>query len=218
MAFSYRKLIPYGSMATSVLTRVLPHPPNFTATNSTMVYGNSVLKPWWNFFVPILLFFISDVINHFVKELTPIFGTFCYYTYPCYIVTSLVSRFLTYTDRKLNHKKSVVLVFLSSFIFYIITNLGVYLTGRAYDNRTLARVYFDGIPFFGWELFGNLTYSFLFFAIHLKFVETPENEVSDIKEIENADEKIDYSNNDIKKEDELKTQFIKSNDNFDSQV
>jgi len=174
MAINFRSLIPYGIMTTCILSRVLPHPGNFTATNATMVYGNSVCKPWFNILFPIIVFFISDCINHLFRSYLPIFGMFCLYTYPTYILISLITKFVTNNEKQVSYLKTISLLLSSSVIFFLTTNFGVWCLG--YDNRSLIQVYIDGLPFFGREILATLAFGFLYFAIHLQFVQKPQNQ------------------------------------------
>ena len=164
-----KKAIPYGLMATSILTRVLPHPPNFTATNSTLVYGNTVLKKLYNIIVPLIIFIISDGINSLVKENSPWFGIFSVYNYLTYIITSVLTRLIMQNEKTIKVWKASVMCISSSFIFFIVTNFGVW---ASYGGSSLIQIYIDGIEFYGWEQLANFTYLVAFLIIHYIFVET----------------------------------------------
>lgn len=179
MAFNYRKLIPYGLLSTTILTRSLPHPPNFTSTNSSIVYGNSVMKKFYAILFPLLVIFISDILQPVFKKNTIMFGSWSISIYISYIMSSVLSKFVTKNDKKVNYIKTPVLVLSSSVIFFIVTNFSVWLTQPEENATSLMQVYYIGIPFFGYELLGNICYSFVFFLIHILFVQDYVVDASD---------------------------------------
>ena len=198
-------------VATTILTRVIIHPPNFTATNSSLVYGNSVQKKIYFIIYPIFIILVSDIINHYIKQNTPIFSwSISVYNYGCYLLVSIITRLFTYKDNKVSLLKTPLLVLNSSLLFYLITNFGVYF--QSYETRTIARVYIDGLPFLGWEVFGNLVYSFIFFFLHILMVEkygVNQNQCSISDESENVTDE---------NKDTLKSYLNECSENKETQI
>ncbi len=172
-----RKAIPYGLVCSFVITKLVPHPPNFTATNSAVVYGNTVLKPIWNILIPLVLIVLSDIVNNILINDWGISAFTFYYGVPAYFISSVLTRLITHNDKKLNKIHNGLTVLMSSVIFFIYSNLMVFFQFCfSVENvgECFIQTYVDAIPFFGWEVFGNVIFSIVYFTIHYFLVELQE--------------------------------------------
>ena len=141
-----KEYIIIGLIVLAILTRIIPHPPNFApitgiALFSAINFNNRFFK----FFVPLISLVIYDLIIGF--SLINIF------VYLSFIVIVLVG----------NHFKKIKLksVFISSIVFFIISNFGVWLIGYPKTVSGIVMCYTAAIPFFINTILGDLFYSFL---------------------------------------------------------
>lgn len=145
-----------GLIVFAILTRLIPHPPNFApltaiALFSAINFNNKLLK----FFIPLVSLIIFDFIIGF--SLINIF------VYLSFIVIILVG----------NHFKKIKLksILISSIVFFIISNFGVWIIGYPKTVNGFIMCYTAAIPFFINTILGDLFYSFLLkytFNISLK--------------------------------------------------
>jgi len=130
----------------AILTRLIPHPPNFApitgiALFSAINFNNTFFK----FLVPLISLVIFDLIIGF--SLINIF------VYLSFIVIVLVG----------NHFREIKLksILISSVVFFIISNFGVWLIGYPKTVSGFVMCYTAAIPFFINTILGDLFYSFL---------------------------------------------------------
>ena len=144
----------------AILSRLVPHPPNFAPITGIALFSSKKLnnKPF-SVFLPIIPLFISDLfigisfINIFVY----------------------LSFIIIYFLGSISPKIEVKTVFLSSIIFFILTNLGVWYLGYPKNIEGLITCFTLAIPFFVNTILGDLFYSFILFrsykaAEKIKFI------------------------------------------------
>ena len=143
------------------VSRFVPHPPNFTSLLALSFYVPVMLG---NRYIPALMvsFLITDIIIGFHGVLL--------FTWGSVFLISLISKYFT---------KSILIrisgALGGAFIFYIITNFGVWALGNyGYTFEGLIMSYTLAIPFFGYSLISTLLFSVLIETIyrvknHLKY-------------------------------------------------
>jgi len=132
------------------LSRIIPHPPNFTPILAVAVFI-PFLTNSWKTAVPITLgaMFIGDLY----------WGLHSYmaWTYAAVVLSSMLA---------LNVKLFTSSI-LAPVLFFIVTNFGVWTSGYyGYTIEGLIACYIAAIPFFHMTLLGTLIYTGAFFAIH----------------------------------------------------
>ena len=139
----------------AVLSRIVPHPPNFVPITGVALFSSKKINnKLFGIFLPIIPLFISDLfigigfINIFV---------YLSFTIIYFIGTTL-------------KKIDVKTVFLSSVIFFILTNLGVWYLGYPKNIEGLITCFTLAVPFFVNTILGDLFYSFILFRSY-KFAE-----------------------------------------------
>ena len=145
-----------GIILAIVVTRLIPHPPNFTSLIAISFYATALLGI---FYLPIILlsFFITDLIIGFHQTL--------FFTWGSIVVIGLTSKYFV-KDFKLR----TIGVLLSAIIFFILSNFGVWLTGSyGYTMDGLISCYIMAIPFFKSTLAATIIYSFIIEIIY-KFI------------------------------------------------
>lgn len=145
-------------VAAGIISRLLPHPPNFTAVGALAIFSGSQLGTKKALFITISTMFISDLFLGFHAVM--------WATYGCMAAAVLFGRLL--------HKRQspglVAGVTLSgSVIFFIITNFAVWAVPQSMYPHTpagLIQCYVMAIPFFRNSLFGDFFYTGLFFSAY----------------------------------------------------
>ncbi len=136
-----------------ISTRFFLHIPNFTAIGAIALFSGAYFsRKTWAFLVPLSLLFITDLFLGLHKTLP--------FVYASFVMIILMGRLIS---RRKNWK-SVMLASLSgSFLFYLITNFGVWIMGMGL-SPDLAGVYRDGIPFFRNMIAGDLFFNAVLFG------------------------------------------------------
>ena len=138
-----------------ILSRLIPHPPNFTPLLAGAVFLPFLLKDKTLIVaLPLVCLFISDLIIGFHNVMLWTYGAF-------FIIGITVINF-----SKLNLKSLLGLSLAGPTFFYLITNFGVWLSSSAYakDVYGLLECYVLALPFYGNSLFSTLLFSLLFLA------------------------------------------------------
>ena len=138
------------------LTRIYPHPPNFTPILALAIFGGAYLpNKRTALLLPIIIMFFSDLIIGFHSQIYAIYGTIIKLT------------LLRNTKKTKNIKNLAITGFTGSVIFFIITNFSVWLSDGLYPLTTagLIECYVMAIPFFHNTLISTLTFlAILFFG------------------------------------------------------
>ena len=140
------------------VSRFVPHPPNFT---SLIALG---------FYVPAIMGirYIPAVIASFA--LTDLFIGFhqtILFTWGSLIIIGVMSKYFNSSI-----KNRAYGVFVSTILFYSLTNLGVWIGGSyGYSLEGLLLCYYLGLPFFGYSLFSTFLFSIMIEFIN-KFFHT----------------------------------------------
>ncbi|OIO39084.1 MAG: hypothetical protein AUJ71_01555 [Candidatus Omnitrophica bacterium CG1_02_49_16] len=139
-----------------VTMRVLPHPDNFTPVTAIALFSGVVLAPQIALGLPLIVMIASDLIlgPHALYPLT--WGSF--------FLVSL----LGVAIRKDARISRIFLGTLGgSLLFYLVTNLGVFLFQAMYEKSLsgLVQCYVMALPFFRNSLLGDLFFSGLFFGV-----------------------------------------------------
>ncbi len=145
-----------GIILAIVVTRLIPHPPNFTSLIAISFYATALLGV---FYLPIILlsFFITDLIIGFHQTL--------FFTWGSIAVIGLTSKYFVKDFRW-----RTIGVLLSAIIFFILSNFGVWLTGSyGYTMNGLISCFIMAIPFFKSTLAATIIYSFIIEIIY-KFI------------------------------------------------
>jgi hypothetical protein len=169
---SPRFLVLAGLILAAAFTRLIPHPPNFTAIGAMALFGGVYFsRKSLAFAVPLIAMFLSDIIIGFHPGM--------YAVYLSFILIVMIGI-------SLSNKRKVGNIFLASVsasvLFFIITNFALWLTGTLYPKTAagLAACFTAAIPFFHHTLLGDLFFvGILFGAFELAKVKFPQ--LSEIK-------------------------------------
>lgn len=142
----------------TALSRILPHPPNFTPVGGIALFSGAYLSGISAFIFPLLIMALSDVVIGLHSTMLYVYGSF--------VLIVLVGRLI---PAKFSFKRLVGSSLASSLVFFIITNFGVWMSSNIYskDLNGLMQSYFMGIPFFKNTLIGDMFYTLtLFYGLH----------------------------------------------------
>ncbi len=129
----------------AILSRIIPHPGNFTAINAIALFSTTYLVSLnASLFVVFASMFFSDLILGFHSQVLSV--------YFCFGVTVLFGYF--FRSRVLSNMLA------SSVLFFIVTNFTEWLYGTLYPKTIvgLELCYVAAIPFFGNQILGDLFY------------------------------------------------------------
>jgi hypothetical protein len=149
------------------LTRLIPHPPNFSPVETMALFGGAYFaKRSWAIVLPLVALFISDL------ALSLMMGGiyFEYFVSADFLLIYATIAFLSILGFGLRGKVSVARVvsfgIMSSLIFFLVTNFGVWLGSTMYPQTSagLIAAYTAGLPFLQNGMLGTLFYSALLFG------------------------------------------------------
>ena len=146
-----------GIIFLAAMSRMIPHPWNFTAIGAMALLSGSQFKDLRIAMVlPLASLFLSDLALGYHPTWT--------YTYLAVGIVSLVGRGLILNNR---YFEVLGASLVSSVIFYLISNFGVWASGGLYSANLngLVECMIAGVPFFGGQIAGDLMYSLGLFAL-----------------------------------------------------
>lgn len=140
----------------AALSRLLPHPPNFTAIGALAFFsGCYVLDRRLTFIVPLAVMFLTDLFLGVHSGMIPVYICVAFTTYLGFR-TGGAPKFLG----------GIGSVLLGSLVFYLFTNLPVFYPG-SYPNTVegLLQSYTAALPFFRNQIAGDLLFTVALFAM-----------------------------------------------------
>ncbi|TGL60853.1 DUF6580 family putative transport protein [Leptospira sarikeiensis] len=166
-----RNLVAFALLVLAVLSRFLPHLPNFTPVLAISIFGGVYFSNRLVAIVlPLGIMLLSDLFIGFHELMPVIYGLFIVYT----IVGMKIKDSLGLG--------SLAIAGLAGAVsFFVITNFFVWVTSGMYslDAQGFAQCYIAALPFFKYSLLGDFTYiSVLFGSYYLLerkgFVSAPQ--------------------------------------------
>lgn len=142
-----------------IISRIIPHPHNFTPIISFAIMGSWLFQ---NQMKTIILTFIimvtSDLILGFYENIFYVYATLL-----------LVILFFA-KNKNYNYKNLILKGFLGSLIFFVITNLCVWIFEDTYSKNFsgILSCYINAIPFFKNTLISTVLFNYIIFYIFKK--------------------------------------------------
>tara|TARA_B100000963_G_scaffold196130_1_gene170716 strand:- start:221 stop:718 length:498 start_codon:yes stop_codon:yes gene_type:complete len=143
-----------------VLSRIIPHPPNFTPILAGIIFLPFIKKDLtFALMVPLVSMIISDLVIGMHGLML--------WTYGSLMVLSLIS-FFFYQD---NFKRVGILALISPMIFFILSNFGVWMNSKTYspDMEGLIACYINAIPFYTSSALACILFASIFYLIKISF-------------------------------------------------
>ncbi|MCS7073973.1 MAG: hypothetical protein NZ108_05865 [Bacteroidia bacterium] len=150
----------------AILSRLLPHPMNFTAVGASALFAGAAYRnPWLAFLIPLTIMAISDSILGWHSSFV--------FVYISFFLTTLIGSKIGLSASSGKLAMSAVG---SSVLFFLITNFGVWLGSDFYPQTIsgLLSCYAAGLAFYSQDIFSNfflnglladLVYSFALFGL-----------------------------------------------------
>ena len=144
MFFNKKERVLISFIIVAVLVRLFPHPPNVAPITAVALFaGTHFSRKHWAILMPILAMSVTDVFLGF-SMITPI-------VYLAFVgVTAL-----GFVLKKMN----IGTVLLSSLLFFVVTNLGVWFLYYPLTPEGLMICFTLALPFFGYAVVGDLFFS-----------------------------------------------------------
>ena len=140
----------------AAISRVLPHPFNFTPIAAMALFGGACFADKrLAFIVPLLAMVLSDLILELISGIG--WHNTILYVYSSFILITFIGIYIRNNART----GTIILASLiSSILFFLITNGGVWATGGfQFGLGGLVTTLLRGIPFYNNELFGSFFFN-----------------------------------------------------------
>jgi hypothetical protein len=151
-----RFLVLISLVLIAAASRLIPHPPNMTPIAAVALFGGAYFSDkWLAFLVPLTALFLSDLALGFYHHMEIVYLSFAF------IVA--IGLWLH------KHRGALPIagaVLVSSVLFFVITNFGVWALDALYPKTWygLVACYVAAIPFFRNALLGDLLYTGVLFG------------------------------------------------------
>lgn len=151
----------------AALTRVLPHPPNFSPVTAIALFGGAYFaNRGWAVLVPLIGLFLSDLVLASVNGglYASWFGsTGIWVVYGCIALTTVLGFGMR---GKVSGGSVLGYSLIGAALFFLVTNFAAFVSNPMYPKTVagLSAAYVAGIPFFKWSVLGTLVYSAVLFG------------------------------------------------------
>lgn len=145
-----------SAIAAAATLRLIPHPPNFTPIGAMALFSGAYIgRRWLAFVVPLAALFVSDLVLGFYHGVATV-----------YSATALVVLIGYLTLDRISPLRVGLAALASSVMFFIITNLGMWLFSGFYPTNLagLEACFVAAVPFFQNSVAGDLFYATLLFG------------------------------------------------------
>ena len=163
--FSKFRLIT-GLILVTIIFRIIPHPFNVTPVMAISLFaGATISDKRWSILIPVLAMFLSDVILSLTNHYS-LFHNTIFFVYGSILIT--VGLGWNLQSKKVNVGKTALFTLISSILFFVITNIGVWLFGGLYsqDISGLEKCFVMAIPFFKYSLLGDSFFVMVLFGTY----------------------------------------------------
>jgi hypothetical protein len=150
------------------LSRLIPHPANFTAVAAVALFGAVKMKDKKQaVLIPIGAMLLSDTILEilFQTGVSPFAGFHggMWYVYGAFVMISIVG---FWVREKFDVKRLALGTLSASLIFFLVTNFGVWLSGwYGYSFEGLSACYIAAIPFYRNQALGDVFFTAALFGL-----------------------------------------------------
>ena len=147
-------VVPIIVIASAVLMRIVPHPPNFAPIGALALFSGAHLDKKSRFIIPLSAMLLSDVFIRIHANMP--------FVYLSFILIILIGSWLKNNS---SGYKLFAITLLSSVLFFVITNFGVWAITDMYAKNLsgLMQSYLMGIPFFRNTLLSDFLFTFSLF-------------------------------------------------------
>ncbi len=150
----------YGLILLAVLSRLIPHPLNFTPIGALGLFAGAYMVDKRVWLLPLCALLISDFFIGFYEPVAMLF------VYLGFALSVSIGRLLLSEKRTTLRLGGAAIS--SATLFFIVSNFGTWLSGTLYPMSLagLTECYIMAIPFYGNTLAGDLFYVIVLFGIY----------------------------------------------------
>lgn len=154
-------------IAVAALSRLVPHPPNFSPVEAIALFGGAYFASRAvSLAVPLAAMLLADLAMAALSGglySGYLFGVDFFVVYACIAASTMLGWSLR---GRVTGARVLGFGLAGSVLFFLATNAGVWAGGSLYPRTLdgLAAAYVAGIPFFQWTVAGTLVYSALLFG------------------------------------------------------
>ncbi|HSM10337.1 MAG TPA: DUF6580 family putative transport protein [Lysobacter sp.] len=165
--FAAGPLVLAALIIVAALTRVLPHPPNFSPIAAIALFGGAYFAARaWAVLVPLAGLLISDLVLASINGglyASWFSGSGIWVIYGCIALTTAMGFGLR---GKVTGVRVLGYSLAGSALFFVVTNFAAWLGNPMYPKTAagLAASYVAGIPFLQWSVLGTLFYAAVLFG------------------------------------------------------
>jgi len=156
----------------TVISRLIPHLPNFSPLIAVALFSGVYFKNKFSFIIPLSIYVVSDLILG-ISDV----AIFCW-------GSIVIIHFLGVLLRKrLSFGNTFLFSLLSSSLFFLITNFGVWLVGWYPPTlEGLLQCYLMALPFFRISLLSTLFYVGILFGGYQYFLKLKDKTIFSLQE------------------------------------
>ena len=146
-----------GLVMCLVLSRLIPHPPNFTALGAVGILAGATIRDCrMALLVPLVAMLISDAVLGFHSSVV--------FVYAAVAGIVVLNRYFL---QRITVSKLVVTSVITAGLFFLVTNFGAWLSHDMYPRTVngLVQAYIAGIPFFRNTLVSTLLFTAISFGV-----------------------------------------------------
>lgn len=160
------------ALASRILNAYVPFLGNFAPVTAIALFGAVTFeKRWMSLLLPISLMFVSDFIIAQINGLSVIHH-YSAYVYGGFVLVNILG---VISKKNFGTAKMLGLSLTSSFIFFLVSNFGVWMdiqSGYARSIQGLLDCYVMGLPFLQWTILGDLIFTTILFGAYNVFTRT----------------------------------------------
>ena len=151
----------------AALSRLLPHPPNFSPVEAIALFGGAYFASRaWALVVPLAALFVSDLVLAATTggSYAGYLGGISFWSvYACIALSTVLGFGLR---GKVGGARLLGWSLAGSVLFFAVTNFGAWLASPFYPQTAagLGAAYVAGVPFFQWTVLGTLAYAAILFG------------------------------------------------------
>ena len=144
----------------ALVVRLMPHPANFVPIGAVAILGGMLLPRRYSAWIVVVTMMLSD----FIIGLHPMI----IWTWGSFALVALLSGKLL-NGRRPNSARLVMSAMAGGTLFFVITNLGVWLQGGLYEKslQGLVQCYVNALPFYRNTILGDVFFTGVFYAVFL---------------------------------------------------
>ena len=152
------KFLVLGIIILGILTRLIPHPPNFTPILSFALLSGVYSKNNLGIFIPISIMLLSDMILGSHGSIIWVYSSlFMIYLIGFYFI------------KNITFKNVLLGAVIGSFVFFVFTNLGVWFIGYPKTIDGFIACYIAAIPFYKNTFLSAVIYSSVIHSVYVIF-------------------------------------------------